>query len=93
MRRSHKYKKKKEKKEKKDSRCPKSPLTTLNLNDLKIKSCIGKPNTCTIFLALNVMIELVLLKIYKLNKFKGLDPQNLMFAYLHVLTDGIILHH
>ena len=25
--------------------CPKSPLTTLNLNNLKIKSRIAKPNT------------------------------------------------
>ena len=78
--------------------CPKSPLTTLKLNNLKTKSCIAKPNTYSKtrglhnFLISNLMLELVLLETYKLNKFSGPIPKMSYFAYSHVLTDGSMLH-
>ena len=39
------------------------------------------------------MLELVLLEIYKLNRFSGPIPQITRVAYSHVLTDGSMLHH
>ena len=69
--------------------CSKSPLTTLHLNNLKIKSRIAKPNTYLktrdlhYFLIPNMMLELVLLKIYKLNKFSGPISKISCFAYSH----------
>ena len=40
-----------------------------------------------------MMLELVLLKIYKLNKFTGPIPQISFSADSHVLTDGNTLYH
>ena len=73
--------------------CPRSPLTTLNLNNLKIKSCLAKPNTYLrlghLFLILNIMLKVVLLEIYEQNKFSAQVPKISCFAYSHVLTVGL----
>ena len=76
--------------------CPKSPLTTLNLNNLKIKSRIAKQNTYLKTKGLHNFFDTkydVLLEIYKLNKFSGPIPKISCFIYSHVLTDGSMLHH
>ena len=58
----------------------------MNLNNLKIKNCIAKPNTYLKSKGLhNVLIpdmisEVVLLEIYKLNKFSGPIPKILCFC-------------
>ena len=40
-----------------------------------------------------MILDLVLLEIYKLNKFSGPIPNILCFTYSHVLTDGSMLHY
>ena len=65
-------------------------MTTLNLSNLKINSHIIKTSThlklkaCTILLILDMMLEVVLLEIYKLNKLSGPIPQISCFAYIHL---------
>ena len=79
--------------------CPKSPLTTLNLNNLQIKSLIAKSNTYLKtrglhnFLIPIMILELVLLEIYKAKQFSWPILKILCFTYSHVLTDGSMLHH
>ena len=41
----------------------------------------------------DTVLELVLLEIYKLNKFSGPTPKISCFTYSHVWTDGSMLHH
>ena len=68
--------------------CLKSPLITLDLNNLKIKSRIAKTKHILktkglyIFLIPNMMLEILLLEIYKLYKFSMIPKSYALLIHM-----------